>query len=109
MMFVIGIVLFAAGHPGLGGAARMRPHVGGARHRNEGPPLLRRLRPHAVVDQRPNKLGYTEYGLKAVPLGGFCDIAGMTSVEELAPDGPAVRDVGRDLEAGRGAVRRARA
>lgn len=28
----------------------------------------------------------TEYGVKAVPLGGFCDIAGMTSVEELAPD-----------------------
>ena len=28
----------------------------------------------------------TEYGVKAVPLGGFCDIAGMTSVDELAPD-----------------------
>jgi membrane-associated protease RseP (regulator of RpoE activity) len=27
-----------------------------------------------------------EYGLKAVPAGGFCDIAGMTAVEELAPD-----------------------
>jgi membrane-associated protease RseP (regulator of RpoE activity) len=35
---------------------------------------------------RPNKLGSTEYGVKAVPLGGFCDIAGMTSVEELAPE-----------------------
>ncbi|MBW0019227.1 MAG: site-2 protease family protein [Mycobacterium sp.] len=30
--------------------------------------------------------GETEYGVKAVPAGGFCDIAGMTSVEELAPD-----------------------
>jgi membrane-associated protease RseP (regulator of RpoE activity) len=30
--------------------------------------------------------GNTEYGLKAAPLGGFCDIAGMTAVEELAPD-----------------------
>jgi membrane-associated protease RseP (regulator of RpoE activity) len=30
--------------------------------------------------------GETEYGLKAVPAGGFCDIAGMTAVEELAPD-----------------------
>jgi membrane-associated protease RseP (regulator of RpoE activity) len=30
--------------------------------------------------------GETEYGVKAVPLGGFCDIAGMTPVEELAPD-----------------------
>ncbi|OBF51540.1 M50 family metallopeptidase [Mycolicibacterium monacense] len=35
---------------------------------------------------RPNRLGSTEYGVKAVPLGGFCDIAGMTSVEELAPE-----------------------
>jgi membrane-associated protease RseP (regulator of RpoE activity) len=36
--------------------------------------------------RRPNELGYTEYGVKAIPLGGFCDIAGMTSIEELAPD-----------------------
>jgi membrane-associated protease RseP (regulator of RpoE activity) len=35
---------------------------------------------------RPNKLGYTEYGVKAVPLGGFCDIAGMTAIDELAPE-----------------------
>ncbi|MGK2880557.1 MAG: M50 family metallopeptidase [Mycobacterium sp.] len=35
---------------------------------------------------RSNKLGETEYGVKAIPLGGFCDIAGMTSVEELKPD-----------------------
>jgi membrane-associated protease RseP (regulator of RpoE activity) len=36
--------------------------------------------------RRPNKLGDTEYGVKAVPLGGFCDIAGMTAVDELAPE-----------------------
>ena len=36
--------------------------------------------------RRPNKLGYTEYGVKAVPLGGFCDIAGMTSIDEIAPE-----------------------
>lgn len=30
--------------------------------------------------------GETEYGLKAIPAGGFCDIAGMTAVDELAPD-----------------------
>ncbi|WNG89562.1 M50 family metallopeptidase [Mycobacterium sp. ITM-2016-00317] len=36
--------------------------------------------------RRPNKLGETEYGVKAVPLGGFCDIAGMTAVEELDPE-----------------------
>jgi membrane-associated protease RseP (regulator of RpoE activity) len=36
--------------------------------------------------RRPNQLGYTEYGVKAVPLGGFCDIAGMTSIDEIAPE-----------------------
>jgi membrane-associated protease RseP (regulator of RpoE activity) len=36
--------------------------------------------------RRPNRLGYTEYGLKAVPLGGFCDIAGMTAIDEIAPE-----------------------
>jgi membrane-associated protease RseP (regulator of RpoE activity) len=36
--------------------------------------------------RRPNKLGYTEYGVKAVPVGGFCDIAGMTSIDEIAPE-----------------------
>ncbi|MBO0883496.1 MAG: site-2 protease family protein [Mycobacterium sp.] len=30
--------------------------------------------------------GETEYGVKAMPLGGFCDIAGMTSVEPLHHD-----------------------
>lgn len=30
--------------------------------------------------------GETEYGLKAVPLGGFCDIVGMTALDEIAPE-----------------------
>ncbi|QNQ90453.1 PDZ domain-containing protein [Corynebacterium poyangense] len=30
--------------------------------------------------------GHTEYGLKAIPLGGFCDIAGMTAQEQLTPE-----------------------
>jgi membrane-associated protease RseP (regulator of RpoE activity) len=30
--------------------------------------------------------GETEYGVKAIPAGGFCDIAGMTVVEDLTPD-----------------------
>lgn len=30
--------------------------------------------------------GETEYGFKALPLGGFCDIAGMTPHEELVGD-----------------------
>ncbi|MFD6463690.1 site-2 protease family protein [Streptomyces roseolus] len=29
--------------------------------------------------------GETEYGLKALPLGGFCDIAGMTALDEIDP------------------------
>jgi membrane-associated protease RseP (regulator of RpoE activity) len=30
--------------------------------------------------------GDTEYGLKAIPAGGFCDIAGMTALDEVTPD-----------------------
>ncbi|MFT3662751.1 MAG: site-2 protease family protein [Gordonia sp. (in: high G+C Gram-positive bacteria)] len=30
--------------------------------------------------------GETEYGIKAIPLGGFCDIAGMTPHDELAEE-----------------------
>ncbi len=82
MMFVIGIVLFAlavlvsvalheCGHMWVARATGMkvrRYFVG------FGPTLWSTRR------------GETQYGIKAVPLGGFCDIAGMTSVEELAPD-----------------------
>lgn len=30
--------------------------------------------------------GHTTYGLKAVPLGGFCDIAGMTAIDDVTPE-----------------------
>ncbi|MFC8042228.1 M50 family metallopeptidase [Nocardia sp. NPDC057353] len=30
--------------------------------------------------------GETEYGLKALPLGGFCDIVGMTALDEVEPE-----------------------
>jgi membrane-associated protease RseP (regulator of RpoE activity) len=30
--------------------------------------------------------GETEYGLKAVPLGGYCRIVGMTNLEDIAPE-----------------------
>lgn len=30
--------------------------------------------------------GGIEYGIKAVPLGGFCDIAGMTAYDQLSPE-----------------------
>lgn len=32
------------------------------------------------------KRGETEYGVKLIPAGGFCDIAGMTPYDELAED-----------------------
>ena len=86
MMFVIGIVLFAlailvsvalheCGHMWVARATGMkvrRYFVG------FGPTLWSTM--------RPNKLGSTEYGVKAIPLGGFCDIAGMTSVDTLRPE-----------------------
>jgi len=82
MMFVIGIVLFAlailvsvalheCGHMWVARATGMkvrRYFVG------FGPTLWSTRR------------GEIEYGVKAIPAGGFCDIAGMTSVEELLPD-----------------------
>lgn len=86
MMFALGIVLFAlailvsvalheCGHMWVARATGMkvrRYFVG------FGPTLW--------STRRPNRLGSTEYGLKAVPLGGFCDIAGMTSVEQLSDE-----------------------
>jgi membrane-associated protease RseP (regulator of RpoE activity) len=86
MMFVLGIIAFAlcilisvalheCGHMWVARATGMkvrRYFVG------FGPTLW--------STHRPNKLGQTEYGVKAVPLGGFCDIAGMTSVDEIAPE-----------------------
>jgi membrane-associated protease RseP (regulator of RpoE activity) len=82
MMFVIGIVLFAlailvsvalheCGHMWAARATGMkvrRYFVG------FGPTLWSTRR------------GETTYGVKAIPLGGFCDIAGMTSIEELKGD-----------------------
>lgn len=86
MMFVVGIALFAlailvsvalheCGHMWVARATGMkvrRYFVG------FGPTLW--------STRRPNRLGETEYGIKAIPLGGFCDIAGMTSVDEIAPE-----------------------
>jgi membrane-associated protease RseP (regulator of RpoE activity) len=86
MMFVVGIALFAlailvsvalheCGHMWVARATGMkvrRYFVG--------------FGPTVWSTRRPNRLGSTEYGLKAIPLGGFCDIAGMTSVDELAPE-----------------------
>ncbi|MGO4442825.1 RIP metalloprotease [Mycobacterium sp. 2YAF39] len=86
MMFVLGIIAFAlcillsvalheCGHMWVARATGMkvrRYFVG--------------FGPTVWSTHRPNKLGSTEYGVKAVPLGGFCDIAGMTSIDEIAPE-----------------------
>ncbi len=86
MMFVLGIIAFAVcilvsvalhecGHMWVARATGMkvrRYFVG------FGPTLW--------SSRRPNKLGSTEYGVKAIPLGGFCDIAGMTAIDEIAPE-----------------------
>ncbi|MCG5433765.1 M50 family metallopeptidase [Mycobacterium sp. MYCO198283] len=83
MMYALGVVAFAiailvsvalheCGHMGVARATGMkvrRYFVG------FGPTLW--------STRRPNKLGSTEYGVKAIPLGGFCDIAGMTAVDEI--------------------------
>ncbi len=86
MMFALGIALFAlailvsvalheCGHMWVARATGMkvrRYFVG------FGPTLW--------SNNRPNRLGSTEYGVKAIPLGGFCDIAGMTAAEDLRPE-----------------------
>ena len=86
MMFVLGIFLFAlailvsvalheCGHMWVARATGMkvrRYFVG--------------FGPTVWSTFRPNRLGSTEYGLKAIPLGGFCDIAGMTPDAELRPE-----------------------
>jgi membrane-associated protease RseP (regulator of RpoE activity) len=86
MMFALGIALFAlailvsvalheCGHMWVARATGMkvrRYFVG--------------FGPTVWSTNRANRLGSTEYGIKAVPLGGFCDIAGMTAVEDLRPE-----------------------
>ncbi|AHD19403.1 site-2 protease family protein [Rhodococcus pyridinivorans] len=82
MMFVLGVVVFA-----LGIAVSIALHEAG--HMWTAQKLGMKVRryyigfgPRVFAFRR----GETEYGLKAVPAGGFCDIAGMTALDELAPD-----------------------
>lgn len=81
MTFVLGVVLFALGI-GISIALHEAGHMYSAKifgmkvrryFIGFGPTLFSFYR------------GETEYGLKAIPGGGFCDIAGMTALEEL-PD-----------------------
>ena len=82
MVFVFGVVLFA-----IGIAASIALHECG--HMWAAQRLGMKVRRY-FVGFGPKvfsvRRGETEYGLKAIPLGGFCDIAGMTALEELEPE-----------------------
>lgn len=89
MAFIIGVVLFA-----LGIAITIALHewghltaarLCGMRVRRYfvgfGPTLWSMKRKHASAGGH-----ITEYGVKAVPFGGFCDIAGMTAQDPIQPE-----------------------
>ncbi|MFY9808464.1 MAG: site-2 protease family protein [Pseudonocardiaceae bacterium] len=81
MTFVLGVVLFAMGI-GISVALHEAGHMYSAKAFGM---KVRRY----FIGFGPTlfsfRRGETEYGLKAIPAGGFCDIAGMTAMEEL-PD-----------------------
>ncbi len=81
-MFVIGIVLFALAIL-ISVALHECGHMWAARATGM---KVRRYFVGFGPTLWSTRRGETEYGVKAIPAGGFCDIAGMTSVEELAPD-----------------------
>lgn len=82
MVFVFGVILFALGIT-VSIALHEAGHMWAARATGM---KVRRF----FVGFGPKvfsfRRGETEYGLKAIPAGGFCDIAGMTAIDELAPD-----------------------
>ncbi|SMD21220.1 M50 family metallopeptidase [Kibdelosporangium aridum] len=82
MIFFIGVVLFALGI-GLSVALHEAGHMFTAKWFGM---KVRRY----FIGFGPKifsfRRGETEYGLKAIPGGGFCDIAGMTALDEMTPD-----------------------
>lgn len=82
MAFALGVILFAFGI-GVSIALHEAGHLGAAKMFGM---KVRRyfigFGPRVFSFRR----GETEYGLKAVPAGGFCDIAGMTALDEMTPD-----------------------
>ena len=81
MLFVLGVVLFA-----LGIAVSIALHEAG--HMYAAKAFGMRVRRY-FIGFGPKvfsfRRGETEYGLKAIPAGGFCDIAGMTALDEVTP------------------------
>ncbi|QLL09215.1 M50 family metallopeptidase [Mycobacterium vicinigordonae] len=82
MMFVIGIVLFALAIL-ISVALHECGHMWAARATGM---KVRRYFVGFGPTLWSTRRGETEYGIKGIPAGGFCDIAGMTPAEELAPD-----------------------
>ena len=82
MAYVVGVVLFA-----LGIGISLALHEFG--HLLAGKAFGMKVRRY-FVGMGPTmfsfRRGETEYGLKWLPVGGFCDIAGMTTLDELTPD-----------------------
>ncbi|NMM85199.1 zinc metalloprotease [Rhodococcus sp. SRB_17] len=82
MVFAFGVVLFA-----LGIGVSIALHEAG--HMWTAKALGMRVRRY-YIGFGPKifsfRRGETEYGLKALPLGGFCDIAGMTALDEMTPE-----------------------
>jgi membrane-associated protease RseP (regulator of RpoE activity) len=80
--YILGVVLFA-----LGIGVSLALHEAG--HLLAGKAFGMKVRRY-FVGYGPTlfsfRRGETEYGLKALPFGGFCDIAGMTTLDELTPD-----------------------
>ena len=81
MLFVLGVVLFA-----LGITVSIALHEAG--HMYAAKAFGMRVRRY-FIGFGPKvfsfRRGETEYGLKAIPAGGFCDIAGMTALDEVTP------------------------
>lgn len=82
MTFVLGVVLFA-----LGIGISIALHEAG--HMYSAKAFGMKVRRY-FIGFGPTlfsfRRGETEYGLKAIPGGGFCDIAGMTALEEAEMD-----------------------
>ncbi|MGH3669158.1 MAG: M50 family metallopeptidase [Pseudonocardiaceae bacterium] len=81
MTFVLGVVLFAVGI-GISIALHEAGHMYSAKAFGM---KVRRYFIGFGPTLYSFRRGETEYGLKLIPAGGFCDIAGMTALEEL-PD-----------------------
>lgn len=82
MVFALGVILFA-----LGIGVSIALHEAG--HMWTAKALGMKVRRY-YIGFGPKifsfRRGETEYGLKALPLGGFCDIAGMTALDEMTPE-----------------------